>query len=159
MGIDTSLNPALDHPDGSVADALEQIDIVQTFGERGSLAIAAEITHALKSLPGVQNVGYSGLMLPVCEDKRLAELASSGRMDTTKLLAVSSVCGVGLDTVPVPGDIGVDSLMGLIMDLGSLAHRYDKSLSCRLLLCPGVPQGDETKFNSPYLCACKVFNL
>lgn len=150
-GIDTSLNPSLDEG-GSVAAAIEQIDIVEKFGARGSVAVAAEITKALKSLPGIQHVGYSGLMLPVLEDRRLAEL----ELDTTTLLGISSVCGVGLDTVPVSGEASVEGLMGLILDVASLAFRYDKSLSCRLLLCPGQKSGDIAKFNSPYLCDGKI---
>jgi uncharacterized protein (UPF0210 family) len=153
-GIDTSLNPSLD-AGGSVAAAIEQIDVVSTFGGTGSVAAAAEITKALKSLPGIQNVGYSGLMLPVCEDRRLAEL----ELDTTRLLGISSVCGVGLDTVPVSGFASVEGLMGLVLDVASLAFRYEKSLSCRLLLCPGQKGGDEAKFNSPYLCDCKIFDV
>ena len=47
-------------------------------------------------------------MLPVCEDRRLAELANEDGIDTTRLLGISSVCGVGLDTIPIPGDSTVD---------------------------------------------------
>jgi len=158
VGMDTSLNPSLDEG-GSVAAAIEQIDIVEKFGGRGSMAVAAEITKALKSLPGIQNVGYSGLMLPVMEDDRLAVLASENDIDTTRLLALSSVCGVGLDTIPVSGFATTEELMGLILDVGSLAFRYNKSLSCRVLLCPGQQGGEIAKFNSPYMCDCKIFSI
>ena len=157
MGMDTSLNPSLDE-NGSVAEAIEQINIVQKFGGPGSIAVAAEITKALKSLPDIKLVGYCGLMLPVCEDRRLASLASSREIDTTRLLAISSVCGVGLDTIPVP-DCEVESLTSLILDVASLSFRYEKSLSCRLLICPGSKEGDETTFNSPYMCECKIFDV
>ena len=157
MGIDTSLNPSLDE-NGSVAEAIELIDSVQQFGGSGSISAAAEITKALKTLPDIKKVGYCGLMLPVCEDRRLAKLASSSQIDTTRLLAISSVCGVGLDTIPVP-DCGEDKLSSLILDVSALSFRYEKSLSCRLLICPGSSAGDETSFNSPYMCECKIFNL
>ena len=157
-GIDTSLNPSLDE-NGSVANAMEQIDILKQFGGRGSLAVAAELTRTLKSLSNIKIAGYSGLMLPVCEDARLAELASSRLIDTTHLLGISSVCGVGLDTIPVGGNSTTADLMGLILDVAALAFRYDKSLSCRLLLCPGKIGGDKTSFNSPYMCECKIFSL
>ncbi len=157
MGIDTSLNPSLDE-NGSVAESIEKIDIVQKFGGSGSISVAAEITNALKNLPGIKKVGYCGLMLPVCEDRRLANLASSRDIDTTKLLAISSVCGVGLDTIPVP-DCDEGRLAGLILDVASLSFRYNKSLSCRLLVCPGSKEGDETCFNSPYMCECKIFDI
>ena len=98
-------------------------------------------------------------MLPVCEDRRLAELANEDGIDTTRLLGISSVCGVGLDTIPIPGDSTVDQIMSLILDVSSLAYRYEKSLSCRLLLCPGLNVGDTTNLNSPYMCECKIFRL
>ncbi len=156
-GIDTSLNPSLDD-NGSVAEAIELIDSVQQFGGPGCISVAAEITKALKTLPDIKKVGYCGLMLPVCEDRRLAQLASSHEIDTTRLLAISSVCGVGLDTIPVP-DCGEEKLTSLILDVGALSFRYEKSLSCRLLICPGTVGGDQTRFNSPYMCECKIFKL
>ena len=41
LGIDTSLNPSLDTPSGSVAAALETLDEVSVFGGAGTLAAAA----------------------------------------------------------------------------------------------------------------------
>lgn len=157
VGIDTSLNPSLEEG-GSVAAAVEQIDIVEKFGGKGSIAVAAEITKAIKSIPGIVNVGYSGLMLPVMEDSRLAALSSSGEMDTTRLLALSSVCGVGLDTVPISGHCSTSELMALILDVSSIAFRYNKNLSCRLLLCPGQKGGERANIQSPYLCDCNIFH-
>lgn len=158
IGVDTSLNPSLQE-DGSIASAIETIDLVDKFGGRGSIAVIAAITECLKTMPNIPMTGYCGLMLPVCEDQRLAQLASSGDIDTTKLLALSSVCGVGLDTVPIPGNATIEDLMGLILDVASLAHRYDKSLSCRVFPCPGLNSGDKTDFSSPYMCDCSVFKL
>lgn len=158
VGIDTSLNPSLDEG-GSVAAAIEQIDIVNKFGGRGSVAVVSELTQALKSLPGIVHVGYSGLMLPVMEDSRLAALVTSGDIDTTRLLALSSVCGVGLDTVPIPGDSSLVDILSLILDVRSIALRYSKSLSCRLLLCPGRNSGEKSGIESPYLCDCNVMQL
>mmetsp|Transcript_16318 Transcript_16318/g.18601 ORF Transcript_16318/g.18601 Transcript_16318/m.18601 type:complete len:427 (-) Transcript_16318:42-1322(-) len=157
MGIDTSLNPSLDE-NGSIAEAMEKIKTIKKFGGPGTIAVAAEITKSLKDLPGIDKVGYCGLMLPVCEDVRLASLASSRDIDTTRLVGISSVCGVGLDTVPVP-DCDIESLMSLILDVSSLSYRYGKSLSCRLLICPGAKEGDKAEFNSPYMCDCKIFDI
>jgi len=158
LGIDTSLNPSLDPQTGSIASALETIDTLSTFGRRGTLAVAAEITRALQSLPNVRSVGYSGLMLPVCEDRRLAALVRDGGLTTVHLLGVSAVCGVGLDVVPLKGDVGVEDLMGLVLDVAGLAFRWDKQLSCRLLICPGKEVGEETDFGSPYMCDCPVLS-
>jgi uncharacterized protein (UPF0210 family) len=92
IGIDTSLNPSLDEG-GSVAKAIESLEEVDVFGGPGTLAAAAAVTQCLQSLPNVQHCGYSGLMLPLCEDQRLADLASQGSLRLSDLLSISHVCG------------------------------------------------------------------
>ena len=164
LGIDSSLNPSLDE-DGSVAAAIEELEEVAVFGGPGTLGAAAEITKALQSLPDVPLVGYCGLMLPVCEDKRLANLASqTGRRDDrvlriTDILSISSVCGVGIDTVPVPGDCSKEELSSLILDVAGIAGRWDKSLSCRVFPVPGKKAGEMTEFDSPYMVNSTVFSM
>ena len=164
VGIDTSWNPSLDEG-GSVAAALEALEEVRgAFGGTGSLSAAAAVTRAVQSVPGISNTGYSGLMLPVLEDRRLAELADSGGdagegLSIQQLLCVSSVCGVGIDTVPVPGDVSVDRLSSLILDVAALAGRWNKPLSCRVFPVPGGKAGDLTTFDSPYMCNSRVFEV
>lgn len=76
-------------------------------GGFGTLAAVSAVTKAVKSLPekGIKLIGYSGLMLPVMEDLVLAERAAQTppTFSLRDLLTFSAVCGVGLDTVPVPG--------------------------------------------------------
>ena len=166
LGIDTSLNPSLED-NGSVAEAMECLTEVPCFGGPGTVGAAAAITTALQSLPGILMTGYCGLMLPVCEDQRLAALAvhqqsssSSGRrLSISDLLSVSSVCGVGIDTVPLAGDVSVERLASLFLDMTGLAARWDKSLSCRVLPFTGKQVGDRTDFDSPYMVNTDVFLL
>lgn len=131
-GIDASMNPGLTVQD-SVGLGFEQLPPF-VFGASGTLAIVSTITRAIKSLRDkIKLVGYSGLMLPVMEDLTLAERAAEdkSRYSLRDLLLFSSVCGVGLDTVPVPGDTSVQELVRLYMDIGAMAHRLDKPLTCR----------------------------
>jgi hypothetical protein len=159
LGIDVSINPSLD-PLGSVAAALETLDEVKVFGGPGTLAAAAALTQALQTLPdSIPRVGYCGLMLPLCEDARLADLASRGRLRIQDLLSVSHVCGVGVDTVPVPGDVDPSDLAGLLLDVAGVAERWDKSLSCRVFPVPGKAAGDCTEFDFPHLVNSKVLPL
>ena len=177
LGIDTSLNPSLDI-DGSIASAIECLNEVQnsTFGRSGTLAAAAAITMSLQSLPDIVTTGYCGLMLPVLEDRRLAELGMMGmdgtscssnsyptnhdeRLTINKLLCISSVCGVGVDTVPVPGNVSQDDLTSLILDVAALAGRWNKALSVRVFPVPEVKAGEMTTFDSPYMCNSRIFNL
>lgn len=159
LGMDTSLNPSLDEG-GSIAQAIECLEQVRGgFGGRGTLAAAAAITTSLQSLAGIKLTGYCGLMLPVCEDRRLAELASQDKLQISDIMSISSVCGVGIDTVPIPGDCSEEMLASLILDVAAVAKRWNKSLTCRVFPVPGLQQGERTTFDSPYLCNCKVLSL
>ena len=58
------------------------------------------------------------------------------------LLLYSAVCGTGLDTVPLPGDVTADQLYALLLDLAFLSQRLDKPLTARLMPVPGKKAGD-----------------
>ena len=170
LGLDVSLNPSLG-PDnsGSVAAALECLDQVSVFGRPGTMAAAAAVTTAIQSIP-LTIVGYCGIMLPACEDRRLSALASAerggggggggGGGDVTigTLMNVSAVCGVGVDTVPIAGDVDERNVAAVILDVAALAARWNKPLSCRLFPVPGRKVGEWTEFESEYLCNCKLFD-
>lgn len=121
-GIDASLNPGL--AEGSSVGAAFEVALGgKPFGSSGTLAVAAAVTAALKALP-VQLTGYSGLMLPPLED---ACLAQSGRAyGVTDLLNYSAVCGVGLDTVPLPGATRASDVEALLLDVAALACKWSK---------------------------------
>jgi uncharacterized protein (UPF0210 family) len=155
-GIDASLAPSLEK-DESLAFAYEKLGVGK-FGQPGTLAISAVITGVLKSL-SVKTCGYSGLMLPVCEDFGLAQRASEGTFGLTDLLLYSAVCGCGLDVVPLPGDIAVEKIEAILLDMARLAITLDKPLSARLLPAPGKKAGKMTAFDSPYLVDCRVFGV
>jgi hypothetical protein len=122
-GIDASLNPGLAEA-CSVGSAFEVALGGKPFGSSGTLAVAAAVTAALKALP-VKLTGYSGLMLPPLEDAALAR--TPGRAyGVTDLLSYSAVCGVGLDTVPLPGATEACDLEALLLDVASLACKWNK---------------------------------
>ena len=109
------------------------------------------ITDVLKS-PDIQKCGYSGLMLPVIEDKVLAQRAMEGRFSVQELLLYSSVSGTGLDVVPLPGDTPKQALENILIDVAALSLKYNsKALSARLFLIPDKKAGDIVKFENPYL--------
>jgi uncharacterized protein (UPF0210 family) len=120
------------------------------FGSSGTLTAALIITTAVKAVP-VKQIGYSGLMVPVLEDKLIARRWAEGTITTDSLLAYSAVCGTGLDTVPYPGDIGEAQLARILGDVASLAFKWHKPLSARLLPVKGKKAGDSTDFSSQYL--------
>ncbi|MBD2512083.1 DUF711 family protein [Nostoc muscorum FACHB-395] len=155
-GIDTSLAPSLDKKN-SIAFAYEKL-INGKFGHSGTLSISGMLTRVLKNV-SVKICGYSGLMLPVCEDVGLATRANEQTYDITNLLLYSAVCGCGLDTVPIPGDITIEKIAALLIDLATLAIKLDKPLSARLFPIPNKKAGEMTTFNSPYLVDCKIFTF
>ena len=90
-------------------------------------------------------------MLPLLEDPLLARRAAEGRYGVRELLLYSSVCGTGLDTVPLAGDTPARAISALIADMAALALRYDKPLAARLLPVPGKAAGDAVAFDIPFL--------
>jgi uncharacterized protein (UPF0210 family) len=154
MGIDLSPAPS---GDVSIGAAIENLT-AQPVGLSGTLTAAATITAAVKDVK-VKQTGYSGLMLPVLEDTRLAQRWSEGRISIDALLSYSAVCGTGLDTVPLPGDISAEQLSLIIGDMASLAFRWHKPLSARLLPVLGKGWGEMTDFNDPFLVNAKLQSL
>ena len=152
-GIDVSPAPG---PDASIGEAIETMT-GQPFGSASTLAACAAITSALKSVQ-VKTCGYSGLMLPVVEDRVLAQRAAEGRYGIGELLLYSSVCGTGLDVVPLPGDLPVEALERIIGDVAALALKYRKPLSARLFPIPGKHAGDRVDFDHPFLTGSVVFD-
>jgi len=154
MGID--LSPA---PSGnvSIGAAIENLT-TQPFGMSGTLTAAATITAAVKDVK-VKQTGYSGLMLPVLEDTRLAQRWSEGHLSIDALLSYSAVCGTGLDTIPLPGDVSAEQLSLIIGDMASLAVKWHKPLSARLLPVLGKGWGEMTEFDDPFLVNAKLQSL
>jgi uncharacterized protein (UPF0210 family) len=146
MGIDLSPAPS---KDVSIGAAIENLT-AQPIGASGTMTAAATITTALKDV-SVKKAGYSGLMLPILEDSRLAERWSAGLISLDALLSYSAVCGTGLDTVPLPGDTSVEKLSLIIGDMASLAVKWHKPLSARLLPVQGKGWGEVTEFDDPHL--------
>jgi uncharacterized protein len=146
MGVDPTPAPLADV---SIAAAMETYTGAK-FGSSGTMTAALIITTAVKAVP-VKQIGYSGLMVPVMEDKLLAQRWAEGAVTTDSLLAYSAVCGTGLDTVPLPGDISVGQLERVFGDVASLAWKWNKPLSARLQPVLGKKAGEQTDFHSQYL--------
>jgi uncharacterized protein len=56
-----------------------------------------------------------------------------------------------LDAVPLPGDISEEQLARILSDVASLAFKWHKPLSARLLPVKGKQAGEQTDFKSQYL--------
>jgi uncharacterized protein len=146
MGIDATPAPLREV---SIGAAIEKFT-GSRFGSSGAMTAAAAITKAVQSVP-VKRIGYSGLMLPVMEDSLLAQRWSEGTYDVDALLAYSAVCGAGLDTIPMAGDVTQPQIERILGDVATLAFKWRKPLTARLLPVKGKKVGDRTEFEDPFL--------
>jgi len=146
MGLDPTPAPLREV---SIGAAIEKF-LGAKFGSSGTLTAAAVITQSVQSVP-VKRIGYSGLMLPVLEDALLAQRWSEGAFNIDSILAYSAVCGTGLDTIPLPGDITEEQIARMIGDMATLAFKWHKPLSARLQPVAGKKPSDRTEFDDPFL--------
>ncbi len=75
------------------------------------------------------------------------------------LLEYAGRCGTGLDTVPLPGDIGANRLAALLDRVAAVAEKGAKPLSARLFPAPGIAAGETVATGSPYLFDCPAMEL
>lgn len=155
-GIDVSIATSV-KPDESIAFAFEKLGLGK-FGDVGTLAIAKVITDTIKSID-IKKCGYCGLMLPVLEDYGLAKRNDEGMYNLSNLLLYSSVCGTGLDTIPLPGDVSEKKLYALLLDIASLSIALNKPLSARLMPIPDKKVGEMTDYSFEYFANSKIMKI
>ena len=129
----------------SLAGAIEQLGVPR-IGMMGSLSAAAILAETLDRGEW-RHVGFNGLMLPVLEDSILAQRSIEGTFTVKDLLMYSAVCGTGLDTVPLPGNVSKDAIAALLMDVAALSLRLHKPLTARLMPVPGLKAGEMTGYD------------
>ncbi len=160
VGVDFSPAP-FPAAGSSIGAAFEAIGL-PAFGGPGTTFVASFLTECLHEVAGrtgmagrtaagaFRPAGFSGLMMPVLEDATLAVRAAEGHVSIDRLLLASTVCGLGLDTVPLPGDVDGATLGAVILDMATLAVRLDKPLTARLFPVPGKRAGDRVSWDFPY---------
>ena len=90
--------------------------------------------------------GLSGAFIPVSEDLNIAESARTGHLSLAKLEAMSAVCSVGLDMVPIPGDTSAATIAAVIADEAAIGMVNHKTTAARLIPVPGGKAGDKVFF-------------
>ncbi len=156
QGFDFSVAP---FPDDlhSLGIAMESLGI-PSLGKHGSLAAAAFLTDALDR-GNWARCGFNGLMLPLLEDSRLSKRSIDETLSIKDLLLYSSVCGTGLDTIPIPGTTSEEQIQALLLDIAALSSRLSKPLTARLMPIPGKEAGDLTSFNFEYFSNGRVLEI
>jgi uncharacterized protein len=82
----------------------------------------------------------------VCEDLSIAEAVRNGSLVLEKLEAMTSVCSVGLDMVPLPGDTSAEMISAIIADEMAIGVINKKTTAARLIPAPGKQAGDTVRF-------------
>ena len=142
--------------DKSIGTAFEKLNF-EYFGAYGSLLGVALIKNAIPKREKV--IGFSGFMPSVLEDYTIANSLSDNKIDLNTLLLYATICGTGLDCVPLPGDITEKELFYILLDLCIISIRLDKPLTARLMPIPGKKQGDPVDFDFEYFSSSKIMDI
>lgn len=158
-GLDGSLAP---FPDGetSVATLVELLG-PSPVGAHGTIFITSVLTEALKTAAlraGAKTVGFNGVMYSVLEDNGLTGANNLRSLSLEKLALMSTVCGCGIDMVPVPATMFAEDLAALMLDIATLAVRLRKPLGVRVLPIPNKAVNEYTELNLDFLCDSRVMD-
>lgn len=145
--VDLSLAPTPKMGD-SVGEILEVMGI-EKIGAPGTTAALALLNDAVKKggLFASSSVGgLSGAFIPVAEDGALARAAARGHLGLEKLEAMTSVCSVGLDMIPIPGDTDPDTIAAILADEMAIGVMNNKTTAVRIIPVPGKKAGQKAVF-------------
>ena len=81
-------------------------------------------------------MGFSGVMYSLLEDLELCAINNQRGVSLDDLVKVSTMCGCGVDMVPVPYDVSLNELIAISMDIYAISTRLKKSLGIRILPIP-----------------------
>lgn len=142
-GIDFSLAPFPGEQTSAVR-TLEQLNNT-AIGQYEFLFSLYAMNNLLKSgFRQHPQVGFNGTMLSVLEDSWLAQRANSGVVSTKDLLLYATVCGCGLDMVPLALETPPAHLAALIQAVAVTAIKWNKPLLARLTPTKGYPESAST---------------
>ncbi len=145
--VDLSLAPTPKVGD-SIGEIFQAMGISK-IGGPGTTAALAMLNDAVKKggLFASSSVGgMSGAFIPVTEDATLAQAVREGTLGIEKLEAMTSVCSVGLDMLPVPGDTDAATLSAIIADEMAIGVINNKTTAVRIIPVPGKKAGQNAVF-------------
>ncbi len=145
--VDLSLAPTPAIGD-SVADILESMGL-ERVGAHGSTAALAMLNDAIKKGGAMASSyvgGLSGAFIPVSEDQGMINAVEAGALSLDKLEAMTCVCSVGLDMIPIPGDTPAEIISAIIADEAAIGMINRKTTAVRLIPVPGKTVGDWVEF-------------
>ncbi|MCL2208824.1 MAG: PFL family protein [Treponema sp.] len=145
--LDLSLAPTPAVGD-SVARILEEMGL-EAAGTHGTTAALAMLTDMVKKggiMASTHVGGFSGAFIPISEDEGMAASVKNGNITLDKLEALTSVCSVGLDMIPIPGDTSAQTISAIIADEMAIGMVNNKTTAVRVIPVPGKKAGDWAQF-------------
>lgn len=145
--VDLSLAPTPAIGD-SVAEILELMGL-SSVGGHGTTAALAMLNDAVKKggvMASGMVGGLSGAFIPLSEDAGMVAAVRNGYLTFDKLEAMTSVCSVGLDMIPIPGDTPAETISAIIADECAIGVVNNKTTAVRIIPVPGKTVGEEVTF-------------
>lgn len=159
-GQDISLAP-YPIPSESIAMLMENMGL-GTFGMAGTATVTSRLTCLLKSaIAGgrFKSSGFNGVMISPLEDTGIAKRMAERNFCMDSFLLWSTLCGCGVDMVPIPGNTPARSIAALYADTATLSRRHEKPLGARLLPIPGRRANQMTQFNHDFLVNTPIVEI
>jgi hypothetical protein len=145
--LDLSLAPTPSVGD-SVARILEEMGL-EAAGTHGTTAALALLTDMVKKggiMASTHVGGFSGAFIPVSEDEGMVSAVKNGSITIDKLEAMTCVCSVGLDMIPIPGDTTPATISAIIADEMAIGMVNNKTTAVRIIPVPGKKEGQWAEF-------------
>lgn len=145
--LDLSLAPTPAVGD-SVARILEEMGL-EAAGTHGTTAALAMLTDMVKKggiMASTHVGGFSGAFIPVSEDEGMVASVKNGCISLDKLEAMTCVCSVGLDMIPLPGDTTAATIAAIIADEMAIGMINNKTTAVRVIPVPGKKAGEWAEF-------------
>lgn len=131
-GIDFSLAP-LPEEGSSVITILNSLGIMD-INCVGTMFGTGYLTDILKHFAANhKSVGFAGVMYSLLEDREYAAINDQNGFSLDRMIALSTMCGCGVDMVPIDYNTDDATLRTVLMEIACVSSRLKKPLGVRIL--------------------------
>jgi uncharacterized protein (UPF0210 family) len=159
-GQDLSLAPFPDE-NISVIEILHKLGL-DDIGSNGTLFLTAYLTGIIKGVikqKDIKAAGFNGVMYSLLEDHLMCASNDRKNLSIDQIISYSALCGCGLDMVPIPGNILIEELASIILDVAAIAVKLQKPLGVRVLPIPNKEENEFTSFDMDFLTNTRILKL
>ncbi len=156
-GQDISLSP-YPNEDISVIEILNLLGL-DNFGSNGTQFLTAYLTSILKEILKkleIKAIGFNGVMYSLLEDKLMCKSHNEKKFSIDSIILYSTVCGCGLDMVPLPGDVLREEVASMILDVATTSIKLNKPLGVRVLPIMNKVKDDFTELKLDFLTNTRI---